>query len=162
MPDTHGKLRTKIEKWLEAEGIRFEPVKDLNSFFHIRADLKNTQIHVHESKVRRGCLVVQGTLALDPDQLARIEKVKSEDKKSLFLSLFSLLDKSEYLFLIQEDFTSKSWLRIQRTLYIDDLTRTRLLNEMKDLNTKFVNINYAVNEALGKMVPVSDTSPIYT
>src|SRR5437879_418234 len=114
MPNKHAALRAKIEKWLEAEGILFKQVGDLNSFFHILANLKNMQIHIHESKVRRGCLIVQGVLALSPDQLSRVEKISPEDKRGLFLSLFYLLDKSEYHFMIQEDFASQAWLKIQR------------------------------------------------
>jgi hypothetical protein len=158
----HLELKARIEDWLESEGIAFKDVPDLNSYFHIETNLKNAPIHLHESKVRRGVLVVQGVLSLTDSQLETVLKMTDEDRKTLFLSLFAILDKSEYLFMIQEDFASKSWLRIQRTLYIEDLTRTRLLEEMKDLNTKFVNMNYDLNEALGRIVPVSDESSIYT
>ncbi len=158
----HFTLKAKIENWLEAEGISFADVPDLNSHFHVQTNLKNVPIHLHESKVRQGVLVVQGVLSLTNDQLSIIAEMKQEDRRSLFLSLFSILDRSEYLFMVQEDFSSKSWLRIQRTLYVEDLTRTRLLGEMKDLNTKFVNMNYALNQSLGSIVPVSSESPIYT
>jgi hypothetical protein len=158
----HLELRAKIEEWLEAEGIAFKGIPDLNSYFHLETNLKNAPIHLHESKVRRGVLVVQGVLSLTDSQLEIVLKMTDEDRKTLFLSIFAILDKSEYLFMIQEDFSSTSWLRIQRTLYVEDLTRTRLLNEMKDLNTKFVNMNYELNEALGRIVPVSDESSIYT
>lgn len=154
----HTLLKEKIEGWLEAEGIAFQEASDLNSFFRVQVSLKNVPIHVHESRVRRGVLVVQGVLELSDGQLLMIEKINHDEKKSLFLSLFALLDKSEYLFMLQEDFTSENWLRIQRTLYIEDLTRTRLLTEMKDLNTKFVNINYYVNESLGNITPIADVS----
>ncbi len=160
--EDHAAIRTTIENWLDAEGITFKNVPDLNSHFHILAGLKNISIHIHESKVRRGCLIVQGVWALGPDQLERVEKIKDEDKRSLFLSLFAILDKSEYHFMLQEDFNSQSWLKIQRTLYIEDITRTRLLEEMKDLNSRFVNMNYTLNEALGYIVPVSSDSPVYT
>jgi hypothetical protein len=159
--DSHALLRRKIERWFDCEGIVFKSLPDLNSYFHLVAELKNASIHVHESKVRKGCLVVQGTLALGQDQLSRIGKVVQEEKRSLFLSLFSMLDKTEYHFMLQEDFTSQFWLKIQRTLYVEELTRTALLREMKDLNTRFVNINYTLNEALGVMVPVSIDTPIY-
>ena len=105
---------------------------------------------------------MQGVLSLTADQLEVITKMTDEDRKTLFLSLFSILDRSEYLFMIQEDISSKNWLRIQRTLYVEDLNRTRLLGEMKDLNTKFVNMNYALNQSLGSIIPVSNESPIYT
>ncbi len=158
----HSKLKAKIEEWLEAEGISYTNVADFNSHFHIQVNLKNVCIHIQESKVRRGVLVVQGVLSPSELQLDKLEQVKPEDKRSLFLSLFAILDKSEYLFMLQEDFSSKSWLRIHRTLYVEDLTRSSLLNEMKDLNTKFVNMNYALNEALGSLVPVSKDLPIYS
>lgn len=144
----HSSLKTKIEDWLEAEGITFSESPDFNSFFHIVANLKNVQVHVSEPKVRRGVLAVQAVVALNEDQLAKVEKLKPEEKRPLFLSLFAKLDRSEYLFMLQEDFNSKSWLRIQRTLYIEDLTRSSLLFEMKDLNMKFVNLNYELNDAL--------------
>jgi hypothetical protein len=160
--EEHLALKAKIEEWLEAEGISFKHVPDLNSYFHLETNLKNAPIHLHESKVRRGVLVVQGVLSLTDSQLEIVVKMTEEDKKTLFLSLFAILDKSEYLFMIQQDFSSESWVRIQRTLYVEDLTRTRLLGEMKDLNTKFVNMNYALNEALGRIVAVSDESSIYT
>ena len=162
-PD-HASLKEKIEDWLEAEGITFSNVRDFNSHFHISANLKNVEIHMSESKVRRGVLAVHGVVALSDSQLATLEKVKPEDKRPLFLSIFRKLDRSEYHFMLQEDFTSKSWLRIQRTLYVEDLTRTLLLGAMKDLNTKFVDVNYEVDDALENLVaPGSEEkSAIYT
>jgi len=138
----------RIESWLEDEGISFERVKDFNSLCHIAANLKNMQVHLSEPKVRRGVLAVQAVVALDDQQTWKAKKVSAEDLHTIFLSLFEKLDRQEYLFMLQEDFFSKSWLRIQRTLYVNELTRTGLLEEMKDLNLKFVNVNYELNEAL--------------
>ncbi len=161
-PNEHQILKAKIQDWLEAEGISFSDVPDLNSHFHIQVNLKNAAIHVSESRVRRGVLAVQGSLQLVPDQLQKYVVMSDTDKKTLFSSLFALLDKSEYLFLLQQNFAVENWLKIQRTLYIEDLSRTSLLREMKDLNMKFVNINYILNEALAISNPVSsDKPPMY-
>jgi len=140
--------RQKIEGWLEAEGITFEPVSDFNAHFHLVANLKNVQVHLSEPKVRKGVLAVQTVVSLDDQQLWKANQISPEDKRSIFLSLHSKLDRSEYLFMLQDDFTSKSWLRIQRTLYIEDISRTRVLQEMKELNTKFVDVSYDLNLAL--------------
>jgi hypothetical protein len=153
----HLSVKAKIEGWLDAEGISFEQVKDLNSFFHIKANLKNVGIHISESKVRMGVLAVQGILDLSEDQLYKISRITPEDGELLFRSLFSTLDKSEYLFLLQKDFRAQNWLKIQRTLYIEELTRSDLLREMKDLNMKFVDVNYLVNESLERFTPAPDT-----
>ena len=154
---SHISTKQKIEAWLEAEGITFEPVSDFNAHFHLVANLKNVQVHLSEPKVRKGVLAVQAVASLDEQQLWKANQISPEDKRSIFLSLFSKLDRSEYLFMLQEDFTSKSWLRIQRALYIEDLTRTSLLSEMKCLNTKFVNMNYELNIALnGATLTVGD------
>lgn len=155
----HLLLKTKVEDWLEAEGISFNEVPDLNSHFHIQANLKNITIHLSESRVRRGVLAVQGTLELVADQLEKYHAMSEADRKTLFSSLFALLDKSEYLFLLQQNFAVENWLKIQRTLYAEDLTRTSLLREMKDLNLKFVNINYLLNESLAISNPVSSEQP---
>lgn len=161
--DDHLLLKTKIENWLDAEGISFDKVMDMNSFFHIQTNLKNLPIHINESKVRRGVLAVHGTIEPDEEQLLKIQKMSEGDRKRLFQTIFEILDKTEYLFMLQEDFSSKSWLRIQRTLYIEDLTRTSLLTEIKDLNTKFVNINYALRESLNNIASVSgEENPVYT
>jgi hypothetical protein len=138
----------KIESWLEDEGISFQPEPDFNSHYHIAANLKNVQVHLSEPKVRRGVLAVQASVALDDQQAWKARKIKKEDLKTIFLSLFERLDREEYLFMLQEDFFQKSWLRIQRTLYLEDLTRTALLREMKDLNMRFLNVNYDLNSAL--------------
>lgn len=151
----HLSAKARIEEWLEAEGISFEEVTDLNSYFHIQANLRNVSIHISESKVRRGVLAVQGILDLAEDQLSKIAKISNEESDLLFRLLFASLDKTEYLFLLQKDFGAKNWLKIQRTLYVDELTRTDLLKEMKDLNTKLVNINYMVNESLEKLPSAS-------
>jgi len=137
-----------IEGWLEAEGIPFEAAKDFNSYYHIAANMKNVQIHLSEPKVRRGVLAVQGVVSLDDQQTWKLKQIKKEDLHTIFLSLFELLDTSEYHFMLQEDFLSKSWLRIQRTLYFEELKRTELLREMKELDLKFVKVNYELNEAL--------------
>jgi hypothetical protein len=160
---TRANERERIEAWLEAEGISFESVKDFNSHFHIAANLKNIQVQISEPKVRRGVLAVQAVVSLDDQQVWKASKIRKEDLHTIFLSLFEKLDRSEYLFMLQEDFFSKSWLRIQRTLYIEDITRTSLLNEMKDLNVKFVGVNYDLNEALDN-APKSDKKEetIYT
>jgi hypothetical protein len=155
-PNDHLSIKAKIEDWLEAEGVSFDQVNDLNSFFHIKANLKNISIHISESKVRRGVLAVQGFLDLSQDQLYKVGKISPEDTESLFQSLFSTLDKSEYLFLLQKDFGAQNWLNIQRTLYMEDLTRTSLFAEMRDLNMKFVNVNYLVNEWVERITPKSD------
>lgn len=161
-PNEHQILKTRIQDWLEAEGISFSDVPDLNSHFHIQVNLKNTTVHVSESRVRRGVLAVQGTLQLVSDQLQKYIVMSEADKKTLFNSLFALLDKSEYLFLLQQNFAVENWLKIQRALYIEDLSRTSLLREMKDLNMKFVNVNYILNEALAISNPVSgDKPPMY-
>ncbi|MDG6904231.1 MAG: DUF2299 family protein [Nitrososphaerota archaeon] len=152
----HLSAKARIEEWLEAEGISFEEVADLNSYFHIQANLRNVSIHISESKVRRGVLAVQGILDLAEDQLFKIGKISSEENDLLFRLLFASLDKTEYLFLLQKDFKAKNWLKIQRTLYVDELTRTDLLREMKDLNIKLVNINYVVNESLEKLPSASN------
>lgn len=150
MPDDHSLLKTRIEEWLEDEGISFSDVPDMNSYFHVRANLKNVPIDISESKVRKGVLAVQGALDLSADQLDKYQLASKEDKKSLFRALFEMLDRSEYLFLLQEDFEVQSWLKIQRAAYIEDLNRTKLLGEMKDLNMRFVNVNYIVNESLAR------------
>ena len=144
-------IQAKIEGWLDQEGIPFELVPDMNSIFHIRAQMKNLQVHVNESRVRLGCLSVQGIMALDLDQRELVKKGSDEEKHALFLSMFRELEKEEYMFQISEDFLDPNWLRIQRTLYAEDLTRTALLEEMKELNTKFVRLNYELNEALDKI-----------
>ena len=113
--------------------------------------MKNLQVHVNESRVRLGCLSVQGIMALDLDQRELVKKGSDEEKHALFLSMFRELEKEEYMFQISEDFLDPNWLRIQRTLYAEDLTRTALLEEMKELNTKFVRLNYELNEALDKI-----------
>jgi len=140
--------KQKIESWLEAEGITFEPIPDFNAHFHLAANMKNLQVHLSEPKVRMGVLAVQAIATLDEQQLWKANQISPDDQRSIFLSLFAKLDRTEYHFMLQEDFTSKSWLRIQRTLYIEDLNRTVLLREMKELNLKFVNLYYDLNEAL--------------
>ena len=70
-PNEHQILKTKIQEWLDAEGISFSEVPDLNSHFHMQVNLKNATIHVSESRVRRGVLAVQGTLQLVADQLEK-------------------------------------------------------------------------------------------
>ena len=147
-PSTFSPIWEKVESWLEDEGISFSKVPDFNSHYHIQANLKNVQVHLSEPKVRRGVLAVQAVVALDEQQAWKAKQIKKEDLKTIFLALFEKLDRSEYLFMLQEDFFSKSWLRIQRALYIEDLTRTSLLKEMKDLNLKFVSVSYDLNSAL--------------
>jgi hypothetical protein len=146
--ESHVSTKQKIEAWLEAEGITFESVSDFNAHYHLVANLKNIQVHLSEPKVRKGVLAVQAVASLDEPQLWKANQISPEDKRSIFISLFSKLDRSEYLFMLQEDLTSKSWLRIQRTLYIEEISRTSVLREMKDLNVKFVDVNYVLNEAL--------------
>ncbi|MFI5421055.1 MAG: DUF2299 family protein [Nitrososphaerales archaeon] len=158
----HQILKQRIEDWLDAEGITSEPVPDFNSHFHVKSNLKNIEVHLSEPKVRRGVLAVQAVVSLNEDQLAKISEIKAENRRAIFLDLFSKLDRSEYLFMLQEDFTSKSWLRIQRALYIEDLTRTGLLSEMKSHNMKFVNINYELNLALEGIVTPTGDKTIYT
>jgi len=160
---SHTSVWEEIEAWLEDEGITFESMKDFNSHHHIAANMKNLQVHLSESKVRRGVLAVQGVVALDEQQAWKAKRIKKEDLRAIFLSLFKLLDCSEYHFMLQEDFSSKSWLRIQRTLYMEELKRTQLLREMKELNLKFVQMSYELNEALDnapKSSPTEET--IYT
>jgi hypothetical protein len=146
--ESNTSTKQKIEAWLEAEGLTSEPVSDINAHFHIAVNLKNVQVHLSEPRVRKGVLAIQAVASLDEQQLWKANQISPEDKRSIFISLFSKLDRSEYLFMLQEDFTSKSWLRIQRTLYIEDITRTCVLQEMKDLNLKFVDVNHDLNEAL--------------
>ena len=155
-------MKARIEDWLDAEGISAELVPDFNAHFHLKSSLKNVEVHLSEPKVRRGVIAVQAVVSLNEEQLAKISEIKPEDKRAIFLDLFSKLDRSEYLFMLQEDFTSKSWLRIQRALYIEDLTRTSLLSEMKNLNTKFVNMNYELNLALDGIAPATGDKTIYT
>ncbi len=165
MPHQIGELLTRIEGWLDDEGIQFDRVPDINSKFHIKAQMKNLAIHLRESNVRVGCIVVEGIMALEQDQVELMKKVKGEDRHSLFLKFFRELDRSEYLFQLSRDFSDPIWLKIQRILYVDDITRSDLLNQMKDLNTKFVSINYEIDEALDNLSepPLSqDSSGLYS
>jgi len=159
----HASMWERMESWLEAEGITFEAVSDFNSHYHIAVNMKNVQVHLSEPKVRRGVLAVQAVMVLDDQQVWKARQIKKEALRSIFLALFKMLDSSEYHFMLQEDFFSKSWLRIQRTLYIEELTRTGLLREMKELNLKFVTLTYSLNEALDN-APKSGSSEetIYT
>jgi hypothetical protein len=160
--DHHSLLRKRIEGWLDDEGISFESAPDFNSHFQLKANLKNVEVHLSEPKVRKGVLAIQAVVSPDETQLARIQNLKPENKRTIFLSLFSKLDRSEYLFMLQEDFTSKNWMRIQRILYIEDLTRTKLFGEMKGLNTKFLNMNYELNLALDSATIAHDDKTIYS
>ncbi|SRR5579863_8394124 len=160
-----GDLLAKIESWLDDEGISFDKIPDINAKFHLKAHMKNLVVHLRESKVRLGCLVVEGIMALEEDQVALMRKIKNEDQHSLFVKFFRELDRSEYLFQLSKDFANPLWLKIQRILYVENLTRSALLNEMKDLNTRFVNINYEINEALDNLSepPQSeDSSRLYS
>ena len=138
----------RVESWLDAEGISFQTEADFNSHRHLIANMKNLQIHLSEPKVRRGVLAVQSVVSLDDQQVWKAKRIKKEDLRTIFLTLFEKLDREEFLFMLQEDFFSKSWLRIQRTLYIEDLTRTALIQEMRNLNLRFVDVNYDLNAAL--------------
>jgi hypothetical protein len=149
--DSPKELVGRIKEWFDDEGIPFDSTPDINSRFHLKAHMKNLQVHVRESNVRVGCLVVEGIMALDEGQVALVNKVKDEEQHALFLKIFRELDRSEYLFQLSKDFEETNWLRIQRILYLEDLTRSALLNAMKDLNTRFVDINYELNEALDNM-----------
>lgn len=148
-PDT----KSRIEEWLDEEGVPFESVPDINSKFHVVAQMKNMQIHVRESNVRVGCIVIEGIMSLDEGQLELIRKIKEEERgrHSLFLKFFRELDQEEYLFQLSRDFLDPTWLRIQRILYAEDMSRTALLDGMKNLNTRFVRINYELNAALDNM-----------
>ena len=160
--DSNRILKEKIESWLDDEGIPYEEVKEINSHFRLKAQLKNMIIQVHLSKVRLGCIIIQGTMALDADQLDLVGKISEQDRRSLFLAVFSKLDKEEYLFQLSEDYLDPNWLRIQRTLYAEDLTRSELLNQMKELNSKFVNVNYDLYEALDIIPPITNETQVYT
>lgn len=149
--DSPKELVRRIGEWFNDEGIPFDSTPDINSRFHLKVHMKNLQVHVRESNVRVGCLVVEGIMALDEDQVALVSKVKDDEQHALFLKLFRELDRSEYLFQLSKNFEERNWLRIQRILYLEDLTRSALLNTMKDLNTRFVDINYELNEALDNM-----------
>jgi hypothetical protein len=151
LPTHTTELLAKIEGWLDDEGIPFDRVPDINSKFHVKAQMKNLAVHLRESNVRVGCIVVEGIMALEEDQVELMKKVKEEDQHTLFLRFFRELDRSEYLFQLSKDFSDPIWLKIQRILYADDLTRSDLLNQMKELNTKFVNINYEINEELDNL-----------
>jgi hypothetical protein len=165
LPSRSSELLTKIEVWLDDEGIPFDRIPDINSKFHVKAQMKNLIVHLRESNVRVGCIVVEGIMALEEDQVELMKKIKDEDQHSLFVKFFRELDRSEYLFQLSKDFSDPIWLKIQRILYSEDLNRTDLLNQMKELNTKFVNINYEINEALDNMAepPQSeDSSRLYS
>jgi hypothetical protein len=158
-------LLTKIEGWLDDEGIPFDRVPDINSKFHVKAQMKNLAIHLRESNVRVGCIVVEGIMALEEDQVELMKKIKEEDQHSLFVKFFRELDRSEYLFQLSRDFADPIWLKIQRIVYAEDLTRSNLLNQMKELNTKFVNVNYEINEVLDNLTeppPSEESSRLYS
>lgn len=163
MSDATKDLVRKIEGWLEDEGIPFDSIPDINSKFHIKALMKNLQVHLRESRVRIGCIVVEGIMALDQDQVTLVKKVKEEEQHALFLKLFRKLDREEYLFQLSKDFSDPNWLKIQRILYAEDLSRSDLLNQMKNLNTKFVNIKYEINTTLDNMTepPTPQDSSLY-
>jgi hypothetical protein len=163
--EPRNELLTRIEDWLDDEGIPFDRVADINSKFHLKVQMKNLVVHLRESNVRVGCVVVEGVMALEEDQVQLMKKIKNENQHSLFVRFFRELDRTEYLFQLSKNFSDPIWLKIQRVLYSEDLTRTQLLNQMKELNTKFVNINYEINEALDNLAepPQSeDSSRLYT
>lgn len=164
LPEQNKELLTRIEGWLDDEGIPFDTVPDINSRFHLRAQMKNLQVHLRESNVRVGCIVVEGIMSLDQDQIELMKKIKDDEQHSIFLELFRKLDKEEYLFQLSKNFFDSTWLKIQRILYAEDLTRSDLLNEMKELNIKFVNINYELNEAIDNMTepPFPADSSLYS
>ena len=165
MPASSGELLSRIEGWLDDEGIPFDRVPDINSKFHVKAQMKNLVIHLRESNVRVGCVVVEGIMELEEDQVELMKKIKEEDRHALFLKFFRELDRSEYLFQLSKDFSDPFWLRIQRILYSEDITQTDLLNLMKELNLRFVNINYEINEALDNLTetpPPEDSSGLYS
>ena len=165
LPPQTSELLARIEGWLDDEGIHFDRVPDINSKFHLKAQMKNLAIHLRESNVRVGCIVVEGIMSLEEDQVELMKKIKGEDQHSLFLKFFRDLDRSEYLFQLGKDFSDPIWLKIQRILYAEDLTRSDLLNQMKELNTKFVNINYEINGALDNLSeppPPQDSSRLYS
>ncbi len=141
----------KIEGWLDDEGIPFESVPDINSRFHLKTQMKNIQVHLRESNVRVGCVVVEGIMSMDEDQSELMKKIKDDEQHSIFLELFRKLDKEEYLFQLSKNFFDPIWLKIQRIIYVEDIRRSELLNEMKELNTKFVGINYELNEAIDNL-----------
>jgi hypothetical protein len=158
MPTQNKELMEKIEGWLDDEGIPFESIPDINSRFHLKTQMKNVQVHLRESNVRVGCIVVERIMSLDEDQTELMGKIKDDEQHAIFLDLFRKLDKEEYLFQLSKDFFEPIWLKIQRILYAEDVTRSDLLNEMKALNTKFVKINYELNEAIDNLTePPSPT-----
>jgi hypothetical protein len=151
MPSQNKELMEKIGGWFDDEGVPFESTADINSRFHLKVQMKNVQVHVRESNVRLGCIVVEGIMSLDQDQTALMGKIKDDEQHAIFLNLFRKLDKEEYLFQLSKNFFDPIWLKIQRILYAEDMTRTALLKEMKELNTKFVKINYELNEAIDNL-----------
>ena len=93
-------------------------------------NMKNLQVHLSEPKVRSGVLAVQASVALDDQQVWKAKQIKNEDLRTIFLALFERLDRAEYLFMLQEDFSFQNWLRIQNPLRRGP-TRTVLIHEMR-------------------------------
>lgn len=153
MTDQNSQLKERIEQWFDDEGIPFQGVPDINSRFLIRAQMKNMQINVRESNVRIGCIVIEGIMSLNEDQTALLKKLKNDEaqRHALFLKFFRQLDQEEYLFQLSRNFFEPNWLRIQRILYREDLSRSSLLNGMKELNMRFVRMNYELNEVLDNL-----------
>jgi len=148
--DSHEKLKKQIEGWLKDEEISFEERSTPShvSYFQLKASVQDFPIYVQELNQKRGCLMVHSSLSLGPHQLSAVLTKTPEEKAVLRGLIFSFLNTREFSFRIDENPEDKRWIMIQRILYVENLTREKLMGEIKDLRIRFRIAQEILDESL--------------
>jgi len=149
--DKHDQLRKQIVGWFKDEDISYEERSTPSqvSYFQLKANVQDLPIYVQELNQKRGCLLVHSFLILDGDKLSAMIIKTPEERKALHDSIFSFLNAREFSYLISKNYEEKRWIMIQRILYVDNLTREKLLDEIKDLRLRFRVIEEIIDQSLG-------------
>jgi hypothetical protein len=157
--DKHDQLRNQIVGWFKDEEISYEErsTRSQISYFQLKANVQDFPIYVQELNQKRGCILVHSFLTLDHDKHSTLIIRTPEERKALHDSIFSLLNAAEFSYLLSQNYEDKRWITIQRILYVDNLTREKLLGEVKDLRLRFRNIVGIIDQFLGVS---QETKPI--
>ncbi len=131
----YGKVQRTLQDWLTAERktlkVITEKPDEIFVFFVEWTSGMHVTVGVYKGMPH--AILVNFSLALRDDQKARLDSLPKEQREAFLTSLnFALSEREDTASF--NDYHEKEWLRAQRRVYVEDLTRTLFFEALRGLS----------------------------
>ncbi len=150
MGEDYGKLQRKLQDWIAEEKRNFKLNINSDSFFELIIEWDKVQrIVLGAYRDNPHKIIVRMPWTMNAEHIARLDSMPKDQRESIFWNMRFALAQREDSFYMGDYHNKGIWLSAQRMVYIEDLTRTRFFEALRELSMTFRTLGMIYGASLG-------------